>query len=178
MVGPIHIYTGENHASWDEDGWVWFMAARDEAYCAVRITPGEHRKLSDEAGNFSAFIARLEQIAATIEPRPDPIYNQVYDVGTQPVADPAEILVDWLASLYFVDPSQGASAKSEWQASGSTLAMVVKAIGWDPERFRGAYLMGNAGLLYGPDQIRQIATLHGVVPGDARDMIARGNLPD
>lgn len=163
----VRIYTGSHYASWDENGWVWYMARRGSAYCAVRITPLEYAKLREDAVDFTEFIARLEARATTSAPHPDEAYGELYSIGEQPRADPSEINLEWLATLYFVDPTAGSAATSQWQASGPARAMVAMAMGWGASRFRGAYLMGNAGLLYKPDQIREIARLHTIGPIDS-----------
>lgn len=151
------IHMGDNHSSWDEAGWIWFMAACGDAYCVIRIPPGELIRLRETCNSYVDLMAAVEDAASGLAPVDHPTFNKVFSIGEEPTTAAADVLPDWLATLYFVDPAEGPDAKSQWRASGSARAMVQRALTWDENEFQGAYLMANAGLLYNADAILQIA---------------------
>jgi hypothetical protein len=161
MSSLIKIYLGENHDSWDEDGWIWFLASRDEAFCVVRVTPHEYLSLQERTAGFLELIRELQRLASNQEPKSDPQYRNVYSVGSEPTDDPTEVIPDWMASLHYLANDRPGS-RGDWQASGPARQMISKALTWNPERFRGAVLVTNAGLKYGPEKIHAIAETHSI----------------
>lgn len=156
MASPIRIHMGENHDSWDADGWIWFLAARDGQFCAIRIAPRDYAALRADEPDYLALIHALEQAAAMAAPQAHPVYRTVYDIGAGPDPDPAAVLPGGLASLYQLG-SDDAERIAEWQATGPVDEMVRKALRLDAARFECAVLVANAGLHYGAAEIRQIA---------------------